>query len=396
MHILIIEASLSGHHSIYLERIALAFTSGGNLVTIALPVGVNNLDKIFENLKFNQRVKWFYFKQKFDLNAQGVWGLVSRELCIHKIFGQIYSDINICSKIDYVFLPYLDYCLHAVSLMGSPFGRTKWGGICMRPSFHYKSVGIVAPYKRIDTIKRLLFFRLFNNKTLEKIFSIDITLINYVRESNLSVLSKLHYLADPVDLPVAVDINKFRQSFRTPFKAKVILVYGALDERKGVMLLLTALEEENVLDEWHIWLVGLQSEELRTSLRAKKWSKLTQENRLHIHDNFVSTDIQSQVFAACDVVWVGYVHHYGMSGVLVHAGMHAKPVISAPYGILFWYVTTLNMGNVITTYAAGSVAAALIDLSKLGRRITLGKNGHATFKENTWNNFSKSLAKNED
>jgi len=36
-------------------------------------------------------------------------------------------------------------------------------------------------------------------------------------------------------------------------------------------------------------------------------------------DRLISEEQEADLFSACDAVWLGYMGHYGMSGVLVQA-----------------------------------------------------------------------------
>lgn len=347
MHILLIEVSLSGHHSIYLERTALAYINAGNKVTIALPVDVKNMDVLRSNLSNYSKINWHEYSFQLNLNRVGVLGLIEREYSVRKLFGLIYSEVNLCMKIDYVFLPYIDYCLYAIGLMGSPFGATKFGGICMRPSFHYKSSGVVAPNGKIDVIKKYIFYRLLRNKKLKKLFSIDELLVSSTQHNARNPTNCLEYLHDPVDDPVEVDVMQVRTEFGVSASNKTILVYGALDQRKGIVFLLDSLEREKEAKEWHVWLIGRQGTVIREMLIGDRWSKLKQQERVQIYDEFVSKKVEQNVFSACDMVWIGYREHYGMSGVLVHAALHKKPVIACKEGLIGWYTKKYNMGITI-------------------------------------------------
>ncbi|MBC7489529.1 MAG: hypothetical protein H7240_05610, partial [Glaciimonas sp.] len=78
-HILLIEASLSGHHSIYLERTALAFTADGHQVTVALPITLKETLGELNVVFANSAINLFWYEPSFNLNSTGTLGLLQRE-----------------------------------------------------------------------------------------------------------------------------------------------------------------------------------------------------------------------------------------------------------------------------------------------------------------------------
>lgn len=394
MHILLLEVSLSGHHSIYLERTALAYLNAGHSVTIALPIAIPNDEVIRSNLALYRDIAWVEYSPLFKLDNTGLIGLVTREYQVRKIFGRVYRDVHAVNPVDYVFLPYIDYCLYALGLMGSPFGVSRFGGICMRPAFHYHDCEVGAPRSKMDYVKRYLFYWLLNRNNLSELFTIDELLIENTRSRHPLRSSKLKFIADPVDDPLVVNVVHVRDHFETPVNAKVILVYGALDERKGIYQLLDTLEMEQGLDDWYVWLIGGQSSALRRLLNSERWTNLKKQKKIYSIDRFVDQAAEQMAFGACDVVWVGYIKHYGMSGVLVHAGIHSKPVIAREVGLIGWYAKNAKLGCTITD-DNNSVASSLRLLLNNLVSISMGKNGYQIFKKNTWKNFEICLVENE-
>lgn len=389
MHILLIEASLTGHHSIYLERTALAYLNAGHSVTIALPVGISNAATVRSNLVQHQRVNWVEYLPSFELDNTSVFGLVLREYNVRKVFGRVYRVVHADNPVDYVFLPYIDYCLYSLGLIGTPFGSSRFGGICMRPAFHYSEIGVVAPSSRLNAIKKYLFFRLLSNEAVFKVFSIDETLYQYTNGDGSSAKYPLHFLPDPAGEPQVADVEKVRAKFSTPLEARVILVYGALNERKGISDLLDTLENKGNNSNWHIWLIGRQSCELEALLKSDRWATLKAANKLHVKNAFVDTTTEQEVLTSCDIVWVKYKGHTGMSGVLVHAGKHSKPVVASNDGLIGWHVRKWNLG-ITTDDSWTSIFSALE--SAYMNSIALGENASKKFKNNTWKNFDDAIS----
>jgi len=395
LHILIVEVNLDGHHAIYLQKIAESYMRLGHVVTVVVSENCRNhncLNYLFEI--FNHQLQ-IYGLKKLDLERafKSKFGDVGREIWLWNLFRKTHTSIDKNRKVDFVLLPYGDYCLNAFGLLGSPFGKSAWGAICMRPAFHLKECGVIAPTTVLLNIKRHLFKRALQIKTLNTLFSIDELLPTYINKKYPKIANKLVYLPDPAEPPMNLDSTELRQRYRIPLNAKLILVYGAINERKGILNLLDALELSPALCEWHALVVGRQSQEVRDALSTVRWSKLNQSNRIHAIDEFVTDEIEHHVFAICDVVWVAYVKHYTMSGVIVRAGMNHKPVISCKEGLIGWFVRVHGVGLIVDSNIEG-IQKVIVALEVKRLSEELGKAGYLKFFLNTWPVFFARLLAN--
>ena len=336
---------------------------------------------------FSVEIAWVEYTLLANLDETGIWGLIKREYLTRKSFIEAFHLANNNKQVNQVFLPYIDYCLYGLGIIGSAFENVKFGGICMRPAFHYQASGVIAPRAKFENIKNIVFNRLLRHKNLNRLFSIDKLLVEYVKERTPSHAHRLGFLPDPADEPHSVDISQIRVNLNTPLNAKVILVYGAIDRRKGIEILLDTLETKSGLSEWHIWLIGRQSKDVRDLLSGDRWIKLKSTSRIQTCDAFVSWEIENQVFGACDWVWAVYQRHYAMSGVIVRAGMHKKPIVGCSEGLIGWHIKNNFIGKAINI--PPPISGGLIDEIEYDLKSTFGENGYLTFHGHTWKNFQK-------
>ena len=387
MHILMFEVNLTGHHPTYLEAITQAHLKLGCIVTIAVSEKYKSAS--FLNRFSTQYKEFIHIVTLNEIECESAlksrFGIVGRELGLWRIFRKTFQDVSAKRPVDYVFLPYLDYCLNAIGLIGSPFGKVDWGGICMRPAFHLNTCGAVGPHSKLSYIKKKLFFGLLSSPTLKHVFTIDELLAKYVADVRQNLSGKIRFLADPAEPQQFYDSLKIRQQIGIPERALVILVYGALDERKGLDVLLKALDISPI--NVHLLLVGVQSKFVQNLLASTIDANLMVQKRLHEINCYVDDVTEQKVFSACDIVWVGYRVHYTMSGVLVRAGMATKPVISSDVGLLGWYARQHHLGIVVDLDRIDEVVTALGKLSIVEVRNNLGENGHRVFNNNTWPRF---------
>jgi glycosyltransferase involved in cell wall biosynthesis len=341
MNLLIIEPYMTGHRSVYIFKIAKHFTSLGNDVTLYTLSGQVVSSELMKLCDTNQRVILKFIGDNKNHSSFG--GLIDLAVGGFKnwlLFKRILKLEQKVAKVDLVFLPYFDYILYITALIGSPFGSVRFSGICMRPSFHYKKMGVIAPNKRLNFFKEFLFKRLLNNKYLKSLYSIDELLCEYIKHE------KLTYFPDPSDIDLTYSKEVSREFLGIPANEKVILVYGSLDRRKGIDSLLNAAVQLTSEMRPAVLLVGKQSEAVRHLLQGDAGKQLSENKKLYIVDRFVDAKEEGLAFAASDTVWLVYSGHYAMSGVLVKAVQAGLPLIATSNGLIGYYTAKYKLGIV--------------------------------------------------
>lgn len=393
MHVLILEAALTGHHAGYLERITAAYIEAGHSVTAtvlqrdATHSAINRLKARFSGAFSLLPLD----DTKYGAALHSCLGETGRELSLRRMFGQVYRVVNQDKPVDYVFLPYLDYCLYAVGLLGSPFGRTQWGGICMRPSFHYGHYGVIAPKPKLANVKRSLFLKLLRSKTLKSVYTIDELLHRFVAERHSQWSRHLQYVPDPAELKGSHTYESARHALNIPDDAVVVLVYGAIDERKGLDVLIEAIGSPAVQKSLHLLVAGQQTAGIQPLMKSTQVRALMREGRCHVINRFVDTLEEQQVFAASDIVWLGYRNHYSMSGVLVLAALSEKVLLGTHDGLIGWYIKEKQLGYLIDINNVSSVRSELIRLQDCIRNDVSLINFSIDISKFNWTNFEKIL-----
>lgn len=394
MHILIIEPASSGHHFIYLEKIVTHHLKLGHQVTLCTPQCLHEHTLIKKMLSATLSslnvidLSDKDYQQKLKVKRSDI----AREFYIRNVFKKTYQNANNQKPVDYVFLPYVDYCLYAIGLLGTPFGETQWSGICMRPSFHHQSYGVKTPHPKLSKLKQQLFLKFLSIKTLEKLFTIDEILVRFINDKHPLLNKSIEYTPDPAELIGTHTYQSARTKLCIPEKAVVILVYGAIDERKGIRALIKALNS-SVADDVHLLLVGRQSEAVKAFLSTES-SELLIQKRYHELNDFVTDEDQQMVFAASDIVWLGYRNHFTMSGVLVLAAVSEKPIISCSQGLIGWYTQEKKLGICIDIENHTDVCNSINDLRNeiKSEKIKISKK---SFEKHNWEDFLNSIKPNE-
>lgn len=345
--------SLSGHHSNYLEHIAELFLSQGHRVSVSVrgtetdhPVLLRLGERHTETL----RVEALPPARLLDrwLAKMGVAG---GEVAAWRALRRLFRSLDRRDPVDRVFYPYVDYCLHACALFGPPSGSAPWAGICMRPSFHLHRSGVVAPMPKFASAKEWLFHRLLTSKGLQALFTIDELLWRNTSATRPQLASRLHFLADPARLGATMDRSKARDRLGLEPDDFAILVYGSIDDRKGVHLLLNSLRNQTFAKQVRVLVVGKHSAAMRQSL--------ANEPLVTSLDGYADETTEESAFRAADLVWLGYRSHYAMSGVLVLAAIAGVRVIASHKGLIGWMTREHELGDAIEVEQTNEVTECI-------------------------------------
>jgi glycosyltransferase involved in cell wall biosynthesis len=232
----------------------------------------------------------------------------------------------------------------------------------MRPSFHYREIGIQAPRSATHTVLKMLFLRLLQTPRLEVLFTIDQPLYEYVRGRYQGLRNRLLYLADPAELVGTETKAEARTILKLPPGNPILLVFGRIDARKGITELLAAVEDPRFPRNLHLLLAGEHSPDTQQLLQSPPGLLLKSQGRLHSIDAYLSDSQQYLAFRASDFVWLGYRGHSAMSGVLVQAAHASLPVVSCNTGLLGYYVNKESIGTSFSSFSPSAVAAAISHL----------------------------------
>ncbi|SIT42894.1 Glycosyl transferase group 1 [Paraburkholderia ribeironis] len=275
----------------------------------------------------------------------------------HRYFKRAHTIISRTQSIRLVVVPYADYFLYALPFLGSPFGATPWIGITMRSTFHHHEVGIKAPDRPfVNALKAQLFKRAIRTAGLRTLLTIDPTLPEWAARHASKRSAAVGYVADPFPDEHAENPVLARQRLGLAPDARYLLVYGAITERKGIYELVDALTR---LEHAPTLIVAGEQDAgtrhfMRHHVRSLKPAPL-------VLDAFISTDLERDLFSACDAVWLGYKGHYGMSGVLVQAYRFGKPVIATEDGLIGWFSRRCELGPILGDLSCASIGNAITE-----------------------------------
>jgi hypothetical protein len=378
---LIIEPTFIGHHYIYLENIIEQALNRNIDLIIATQ---NNTDgvKIKEKIQnnFTNPPNIILFGEMHEIkNKINIFSLILHELNVRNYYSKIYKNVSSKYKISHVFIPYLDDFIFAVSLFKSPFGKTFFSGITMRQQFHLISNIKSLSHYFILIIKKHLFINFIKNKNLSKLFIIDPKLKELINKEFPKIKEKVIYFGDPVNTLHIVNKSLARKNLTIPNDDIVILLYGYIDERKGVYNLINWAEKNNKKLNLTLLIVGTQNNEIKNYF---KFHNTPSGINLIIKDQFVTNQEEGLYFSASDLVWIAYNDFYLMSSVLIKSAQAKIPIIHYDFGLISYFAK--KYGTSITSNSEIFDKDILFDDHLCVTSFNNSK--HNFVIEHTWNN----------
>src|SRR5687767_1623222 len=129
--LLIAEPHCSGHRMQYVRWIAQGALSRGHRVRLATfehcldhPLYVTTQRESRGRLEVDVLPDEKDLRSQKWIEVHRTTNLVRREFIYHRLFSNYYRRMPSNERPDFVLVPYLDYCVHAAGLAGSPFGDT--------------------------------------------------------------------------------------------------------------------------------------------------------------------------------------------------------------------------------------------------------------------------------
>ena len=363
MKIAILEPNASGHRfSLYVRLAIEALLDQG-----WEPILVTS-EHASHHAAYSQLLKRFGDSLKVDFIDWEPWRGDLNTMAKLKVkalwYWQVKSAIRKIEKkhgLDLVYIPYLDYFDKIMAVLGSPFRKLPFLGVLLTPKHHQKSGGL-GPGSKLDLVYRLLFLRLLSIRRTCAFAVIDEMLYKSTIQSDQKYLEKLKFLPDVGEIKFPIEKSAAREAIGIDRDCFAVLVYGSIDQRKGLLELLASLSDQSVDDRVVVIVAGAQSNSICHSLREAKYSNLIRSSRVIIRSFFHSELQESQVFSASDVVWLGYNGFYGSSGVLYQACSLGIPTIACYEGLIGRITHENGLGIVVNPAESEKVADALREL----------------------------------
>lgn len=390
MKILIFEPNTNGHRLNYLQIIIRTFIQRGHQVVL-LTLDSLKESVFLKDIKNKQGEGFFIRYASMNSLTDKLYAgqkLYNREI-INYFMIRRYLKNERSINYDLIFFPYIDNLARLLSLIKNPFGGIKYYGISMVPSFHYKKMGIKSSGTDFSWLKETLFIRLLKNSYARQILTIDRLMLDYIDTHYPEMKKKITYLADPVKFSGTRDRENSRSYFNIPKQAKVILVFGSISERKGIIELLQAAEDKGLPEDVMIIVAGTQAHDVSKKMKGLRLS----EKQVLFINKYLDMNEEYMIFKSADLVWCGYKNFDGMSAVLIQAGAMGLPVIACDEGIISWITKKYQIGETINIKDKNQVIHSINSLlNNESLYHTFSENGKKLAKEHSLQQFEDVIA----
>lgn len=277
-----------------------------------------------------------------------------------RLTGQLLTEAILRFRPRKVLLMYLDHAQLALATgLRFPF-PVRISGILFHPTLHYPAPSVRSPGPHLQRLRKRLILKLVaRNPHLDTVFTLDPSAVPSLRRLGLDAVA----LPDPVmpghqDPPDRGPLPCFRGL--EPGR-QILLLFGALTARKGVLQLLQALTLLSAASARRIALVmagpldaGLWSEVRRLATQARSAGI-----QIILHNAYVQSACAQEIIQGADLVLAPYQMHFGSSAILIRAALADRPVLSQEFGLMGANVREHRLGQAVDTGRPAAIAAGI-------------------------------------
>jgi glycosyltransferase involved in cell wall biosynthesis len=352
IRLLIFDTILDGHHSDYIAHLVEYWCCQqipGELYVVT-PRGFS--DSLTENCPATSRIVFMELTEQEIQQTRNSTRL-SRSFTEWNLYVKYAREV----QPDHSLIMYFD--LFQVGVWLGKKSPCPISGIYFRPSFHYSSPNSWRE-KALVVRKRWLLRRVLTTPSLSALFCLDKSSVETIQEMTDQV--RILPLSDPVRKYDLADkeVDLLKGSLGIQAGRKVFLVFGYLDERKGIEPVLDAIQMLTPAESSQLTLVlaGPITDSFRHTVDVHIAS-LNSHAQIICHFQELRGGAIQTLFEAADFVLTLYRRHIGMSSIVVRAALSEKPLISSDFGYLGSLVKAEELGAVVNSESPNSISKAL-------------------------------------
>jgi glycosyltransferase involved in cell wall biosynthesis len=257
----------------------------------------------------------------------------------------------------------LDHLTLPLALGLRAHGR-RLSGILFRPSVHYGALG--SGHARLgevvrDLRKAVLYRLMLRNPDLDLVLTLDPYFVGHAAR-HYRRGDKVRALPDPVN-PVLDRAHAPALIRRLPPRRTVLVLFGFITARKGVLNVLDALELllPETARRTAVILAGRIDDAIRDGVAERRERLAAGPSRvwLHIEDRWLAPAEIAALVEQSDVVLAPYQRFVGSSGVLMWAARAGKCVLAQDYGLVGRLVADHHLGLAVDTSDVQALARGM-------------------------------------
>ena len=364
-NILVFNAYASGHHGSYVRMLVENWVSrkrSGTLRFVLSPDFMHIFPDITNYIHAHQSngIVLSAYPEKIDFANQSTRDFIRRDIIQGKMVRKAIQKYTP----DHCLLMYLDHV--QVSLWtGLHFDfPISLSGIYFRPSLHYTSLGS-PPHSVADRMrrlqKRILLYGALTNPHLTSVFSLDPYAVPFI--NRLGKWNKALALPDGVTpYRSSLEHDSLRLDIRKKDDRRTALLFGGLNQRKGVMRILESLSllpksTQNLL---RLVLAGpVEPRERKEVYQKLDYARSATAVEIVLDDRYVPDETLQFYIDSADFILVAYQYHIGSSGVLIRAAEAGVPVLGSDFGLVGVQIIRNGLGLAVDSASAEALSMGI-------------------------------------
>lgn len=360
--LMLFDLKVTGHHASYIRHLVqywCKYKLPGSLIILVSPEFIRRHEAVVRLADVSETVQFVAISDEETAELPATQSGFDRALHNLKEW-QVLCKYAAKLQITHCMILYLDTCELPLLLGLTP--PCKISGIYFRPTFHYNDFpGQTFTLKdRLQQWRdRIFIYRTLRNPQLKTLFCLDPFASKQI--NRIYKTTKALTLPDPVEIPSQVEIlpEDLKAKLKIQPDRKIFLLFGSLDERKGIYKVLDALLllSPEQCQQICLFLVG-RANPTEEALINACITEVCQKQPVQIITEleFVSEQAMQAYFHLADVILALYQRHVGMSGVLLQAAAAKKPVLSSNYGLMGELVRRYKLGLALDATSTNEIA----------------------------------------
>lgn len=353
--IVVLSLGHGGHHSQYLECLARGWVERSPAAELHFVVSEEGYAECPVLHGRSGNAEHIYVHRVAAPSSRRT-GIVGREP-LHRATARRFAHELRADHLLFMYLDAVQFSL-AVDL------RFSWplalSGIYFRPSFHYDQFGDRSTGRdRLKSVAKATAIRAtLRNPHLRTIFCLD----------PYAVAQLARWAPDTDVAPLPEPLTKHPgKGAPSPLLSRVedgrrrLVVFGSLDERKGIAVVLEALDglPEASRKKIALLLAGRFDDRVRRELASRIGSHGAGDVQVIADDQRLPEESIQPLLRACDLVMITYQQHVGSSGQLLRAAEAGTPVLATDYGLVGQLVREHQLGLTVDATSPFEIRRAL-------------------------------------
>lgn len=397
-HLLIFDLSIRGHHPNYIRHLIRYWHTQTDFRYLSFVVSPRFLIEhedvvLYAKQQANPHIQFVAIAEQQYAALKARKKALGRNIRNFQEW-RLFCDYAAQLQVTHGLIMYLDTYFLSIAWGRQP--PCPFSGIYFRPTLHYDQFGDQPSLNWRQKLNRgrenSTLNKVLQKSGLTTLFCLDPIAVPALKQRQAR--PKIVHLPDPVEyVPPQPQDHTLRQELGIEADRTVFLLFGAIDERKGIYQVLDAIER--LSPDWtrHLCLLMVGESKIQQQLETRI-TEVTTSQPVQIIRNyqFVSEEEVWTHFRISDVVLATYQKHVGMSGILLLAAATQKPVLSTDFGLMGAMVKQHQLGITVDSTQPDQIGQGMMDFIGESRQDFYNPEQMLTWaQQNSAENFAKTI-----